>query len=93
MDNKIFADGFFYKPRSDNAPTYIIGGITVDVAKAIAFLQTHNTNKGQVRLDIKKAINGKHYMELNTFKIEPPAFIAKPAVAPAPEVDDTQIPF
>lgn len=64
--DKVFADGFIFK-RSDNAPDWVVGNMSVKVEDAVAFLQA-NSKKGWVNLKINSAKSGKYYMELDTWE-------------------------
>jgi len=64
--DKIFADGFIFK-RSENAPDFVIGSLSIKVEDATAFLKKHDKN-GWVNLQIKNSQGGKPYMELDTFE-------------------------
>jgi hypothetical protein len=66
QDEKIFADGFSFK-RSENAPDFVIGRLSMKVDDAIAFMRQHD-KKGWVNLNIKTARSGNHYVELDTFE-------------------------
>lgn len=66
MKDKIFADGFSFK-RRDNAPDFVVGGISVKVSDAIAFLKAHEKN-GWVNLNVNRSKTGTYYMELDTFE-------------------------
>ena len=63
---KVFADGFIFK-RNENAPDFVVGGISIKVEDAVAFLKKHDKN-GWVNLQIKNSQGGKPYMELDTFE-------------------------
>jgi hypothetical protein len=63
---KVFADGFIFK-RSDNAPDWVVGSMSVKVEDAIAFLQA-NAKNGWVNLKVNSAKSGKYYMELDTWE-------------------------
>lgn len=63
---KVFADGFIFK-RSDNAPDWVVGNMSIKVEDAIAFLQA-NAKNGWVNLKINSAKSGKFYMELDTWE-------------------------
>lgn len=67
---KVFANGFMFK-RNDNAPDFIVGGMSVKVDEAIEFLKS-NDKKGWVNLDIKKSKGGKYYVELDTWQPSAP---------------------
>jgi hypothetical protein len=64
--NKVFADGFIFK-RSENAPDWVVGKISVKVEDAIKFLNS-NTKNGWVNLNVNESQNGKIYIELDTWE-------------------------
>ena len=64
---KIFADGMYFDKR-DQAPAYVVGGVSFKVAEFIQFLQKHETNAGYVNIDIKQSQKGNYYCELNQWK-------------------------
>lgn len=64
--DKVFADGFIFK-RSENAPEWVIGKISVKVEDAVAFLNK-NTKNGWVNLNVNQSQNGKIYIELDTWE-------------------------
>ena len=100
-DEKIFADGFSFK-RSENAPDFVVGRLSLKVDDAVSFLRA-NEKKGWVNLNIKTARSGNHYVELDTF--EPKGNGAQPSEQKAPQkatskpqttskvVDDEDLPF
>jgi hypothetical protein len=63
---KVFADGFIFK-RSDNAPDWVVGSMSVKIDEAISFLQLNQKN-GWVNLKINSAKSGKYYIELDTWE-------------------------
>jgi hypothetical protein len=65
-DEKIFADGFSFK-RSENAPDFVIGRISMKADEAIAFIRKHE-KRGWVNLNVKTARSGNHYIELDTYE-------------------------
>ena len=68
MEGKVFADGFSFK-RSENAPDFVVGRMSLKVEEAIAFIKEHSKN-GWINLDVKKARTGNFYVELDTFVSE-----------------------
>jgi hypothetical protein len=95
--DKVFADGFIFK-RSDNAPEWVVGKLSVKVEDAIAFLQA-NAKNGWVNLNINSAKSGKFYMEVDTWeksKTSDAIAYKKEPVVPSswinPEIID-QLPF
>ena len=63
---KVFADGFIFK-RSDKAPDFVVGNISIKVEEAISFLKKNEKN-GWINLQVKNSQGGKYYMELDTFE-------------------------
>jgi len=84
-NEKVFADGFIFK-RSENAPDFVVGNVSVKVDDAIAFLKEHQS-KGWVNLNIKQSQGGKYYTELDTWKPKE----KMDSSAPKKEVED--LPF
>jgi hypothetical protein len=93
--DKVFADGFIFK-RSDNAPEWVVGKLSVKVEDAIAFLQA-NAKNGWVNLNINSAKSGKFYMEVDTWekpKTEFQGFTPKETpTSNAKQVNNSDLPF
>ena len=66
---KVFAQGFYFK-KSENAPDFVVGNISVKVEEAIEFLK-ENDKKGWINMSVKQSKKGSHYMELDTFEPKP----------------------
>lgn len=67
-ESKVFADGFSFKSPSDKAPDFILGSLSVNVMKAIAWLQANANERGWVNLSIKRSKNGTEYIERDDWK-------------------------
>lgn len=65
MEEKVFADGFTFK-RSENAPEFVVGRLSLKVDAAIEFIKQNQKN-GWINLDVKKARTGNFYIELDTY--------------------------
>lgn len=65
-DNKKFADGFSFK-RSEKAPEFVVGRLSLKVDEAIEFIKA-NTKNGWLNLNIKQARSGNYYIELDTYE-------------------------
>jgi len=88
MDKKetVFATGFFFEKKRDNAPEFVKGGISIKVAEAIELLKKYQNNAGYVRLDmLKSKEKGNIYFTVNTWQPE--------KKEETPELDDSSIPF
>lgn len=79
-NDKIFANGFLFK-RSDKAPSFVVGNISVKIDEAIPFLEQYAKN-GWVNLKVNQAQSGKYYFELDTWE----ATGSAPAQAPVAKV-------
>lgn len=65
-EDKIFADGFSFK-RSEKAPDFVVGRLSMKVDEAVAFLK-QNIKNGWVNVNIKTARSGNYYVELDTYE-------------------------
>ena len=83
---KFFADGFSFK-RTENAPDFVVGRMSVKVEDAVVWLKSNSKN-GWVNMDIKQSKGGKYYCELDTWEATPNAEAKKKEV-----VDDLDLPF
>lgn len=92
---KVFAEGFIFK-RSDNAPDWVVGKLSVKVEDAIAFLKA-NAKNGWVNLNINSAKSGKYYMEVDTWEKSKPEFTGftpkEMAIGNAKKVQPSDLPF
>lgn len=89
-NDKIFANGFLFK-RSDKAPSFVVGNISVKIDEAIPFLEQYAKN-GWVNLKINQAQSGKYYFELDTWEATGGAPVQAPAAkAPAPKAQPQTI--
>lgn len=86
-DDKIFANGFLFKDKNEQAPEWVIGKMSIKVDEATEWLNEH-ADGGWVNVEIKRAQSGKPYIELDKWK---PTKQAAPA--PAPEPDGEDVPF
>jgi hypothetical protein len=57
-----------FKPRRENAPDFIKGGLSIKVDDFIAFLQKYKKADGWINVDICQSQGGKLYTSLNTFE-------------------------
>lgn len=86
-EDKIFANGFLFKDKNEQAPEWVIGKMSIKVDEATEWLNEH-ADGGWVNVEIKRAQSGKPYIELDTWK---PTKQAAPAPEPEPESGD--VPF
>lgn len=83
----IFAEGFYYKPKHENAPSFVLGSLSCKVDDAIAFLSSNSNDKGYVNMQILESKDGKPYVKLDDFVPTPKG--EKKAV----EEEDDDLPF
>lgn len=65
MSDITFANGIIFK-RSDNAPEFVIGGLSIKKSEFIPFLEDQGGD--WVNLQIKIAKSGKPYIAVDTWK-------------------------
>jgi len=87
-EEKIFADGFSFK-RSENAPDFVVGRLSLKVDEAIAFIKKYE-KKGWVNLNVKTARSGNIYVELDTYEPKTDAPASKPK---SKKTQDEGLPF
>lgn len=99
MEEKVFADGFVFK-RSENAPEFVVGRLSLKIDAAIEFIKKNQKN-GWINLDVKKARTGNFYIELDTYtpkdkessaEAKPVANKPKSALTLTDEIED-ELPF
>ena len=92
MDDKIFADGLFFK-RNETAPDFVVGKISIQADKFAGFVEQHKNEGGYVNLEVKKSKAGGFYVELDTWQPKKPE-MSQGQVEPLPEgFDDKDLPF
>lgn len=64
---KVFANGIYFKEPSENAPDWVIGGISFKADEAIQFIKENTNESGWVKTNIKRSQSGKTYIELDTW--------------------------
>lgn len=84
---KVFAKGFNFK-RSDNAPDWVVGKLSLKVSDAIDFIK-QNANGEWLNLNISQGKQGNYYVELDTWK---PNGNSSPAPTPAPQESFNPVP-
>ena len=89
-EEKIFAEGFSFK-RSDNAPEFVIGRLSIKTEEATAFMEANNKN-GWVNLNLKKSKGGTYYLELDTFEPKKGGAPERPTPSGRPTPAAKQVP-
>jgi hypothetical protein len=64
--DKVFAKGFNFK-RSENAPEWVVGKLSIKLEDAMPFL-TQNQANDWVNLNVVQGKQGNYYIELDTWK-------------------------
>ena len=91
MSEKIFADGLWFNEPREGAPDFVLGSISIEVAKFAQFVKD-NQKDGKVRVSVLRAReSGKPYCVLDTFepqKKEENPTVANNATTPFDQDDD-----
>lgn len=95
-------DGLYPKPKSEKAPDFVIGKLSINVSQFREWMINHiQAHPGEewINIDMKVSKAGKGYAVLDTWKPDAPspspesAQTHAAASAPPADLDDTQIPF
>lgn len=66
--DKEFVDGLFYNEKNQNAPDFVLGGISIQRQIFQEWLDKQDVNdKGYLKIQFKMSKNGKAYAELDTY--------------------------
>ncbi len=87
-EQRTFAEGFIFK-KSEKAPEFVIGRISIKVDEAIEFLNKHKSADGWVNLQAKTGRSGQPYLELDTYKPDG----KKSSSSKSSKEDDQDLPF
>ena len=87
MSETIFADGLWFNEKRENAPDFVLGGISIDVDKFAHFVND-NQKDGKVNIQILRSKAGKPYCALDTFEPQKKAEESNPF-----EPDSEPLPF
>lgn len=68
MAEKTFAKGFYGTMKPQNAPSFVLGRISIKVEDAIQWLKENKNDKGYVNLDVNEGRDGKMSIFLNEYK-------------------------
>ena len=63
-----FPDGIFYKEPHTNAPDFVKGSLSINIAKTIGWLNTKAQSGEWVNLSVKVSKNGKTYLAVDNWK-------------------------
>lgn len=92
MENEsILAAGFFFERPREGAPAFVKGRLSIQVDKAIAFLEEHKNEKNYVNLDLLTSKENKPYLKLNTWK--PAETKVDPIRYPEEDINPKDVPF
>ena len=87
-EQRTFAEGFIFK-KSEKAPEFVIGRISIKVDEAIEFLNKHKNADGWVNLQAKTGRSGQPYLELDTYKPDG----NRSSSSRSSKEDDQELPF
>lgn len=90
-DSRTFADGFSFK-RSEKAPDFVIGRMSIKIDDAVKFMKEHGNN-GWVNLQVKQARSGNYYVELDNYEAKGNANGTPRATPMAQPEETSDLPF
>jgi hypothetical protein len=64
---KQFVNGLVFKPKSDKAPEWVLGGLSINVPAFLEWLETQ-TKSQWINVQFKVGKSGKPYAELDTWQ-------------------------
>jgi hypothetical protein len=69
MSDKRFSEGIYWKDKHENAPDFVIGSISVNAEKFVAWISGEEPDeKGCIRLKVLRSREGKPYIEVDDWK-------------------------
>lgn len=68
MSENQFPKGIYFNKPHENAPSFVLGKISIKVEEAIPFLQEMANSAGYVNLDLKEAKSGHKYLQVDTWQ-------------------------
>lgn len=83
-----FPEGFYVDRPSENAPDFVKCKLSVQVDRAVEWLQANKNEKGYVNIDMLNSRENKLYLKFNDFKPE-----AKKEVTYPEGIDPASVPF
>lgn len=66
-EEKIMADGMFFKEKHQNAPNFVIGGLSIKIDQFSKFVKDHKDGE-YLNFQVLKSKQGKPYIVLDTWK-------------------------
>lgn len=95
MENQtdsIMVNGFYPKPKHENAPDFVIGKLSIRVDQFREFLGDYlKDNPGEwINIDMKVSKNGKGYAVIDNWEPSPQGGVAP---QPAPVSEKEELPF
>jgi len=66
-EEKIMADGMFFKEKHQNAPEFVIGGLSIKIDQFSKFVKDHKDGE-YLNFQVLKSKQGKLYIVLDTWK-------------------------
>jgi hypothetical protein len=67
MQEKQFVNGLVFKPKSDKAPEWVLGGLSINVPAFLEWLETQPKSQW-INVQFKMGKSGKPYAELDTWQ-------------------------
>lgn len=91
-EDKIIADGMFFKEKHQNAPEFVIGGLSIKVDQFAKFVKDHKDGE-YLNFQVLKSKQGKPYIVLDTWKPNRDQAPADNHVYDDSKIDNSELPF
>ena len=91
-EDKIMADGLFFKEKHANAPEFVIGGLSIKIDQFAKFVKDHKDGE-YLNFQVLKSKQGKPYIVLDTWKPNRDQAPADNHVYDDSKIDNSELPF
>ncbi len=91
-EDKIMADGMFFKEKHQNAPDFVIGGLSIKIDQFSKFVKD-NKDGEYLNFQVLKSKQGKPYIVLDTWKPNRDQAPADNHVYDDNKIDTSELPF
>lgn len=88
-EEKIMADGLFYKDKHPKAPEWVIAGLSIKVDEFAKCVKEHKGTDEYLNFQVLRSKGGKPYVTLDTWKPEK----KQETQQQEPEIDEEPLPF
>lgn len=91
-EDKILAEGLFFKEKHQNAPEFVIGGLSIKIDQFSKFVKDHKDGE-YLNFQVLKSKQGKPYIVLDTWKPNKEQVPVDNHVYDDSKIDNSDLPF